>query len=74
MYLFAGNVSMTDDNAKSRLKKTSRFAASIKFILKGLGWINARLLTRFISPTKIFGGLSVAYWKFWSLLYHIENV
>ena len=39
-----------------------------------MGWINARLLTRFISPTKLFGGLSAAYWKFWSFLYHIENV
>lgn len=73
-FLFAGNVCMTDDNPQSSLQKVSRFGLRISFLLKRLGWINALLLTRFISPTKIFGKMSVAYWKLWGFLYHIPNV
>lgn len=72
--LFAGNVCMTDDDEESELKKTSRFGIRIRFMLNRLGWINAKLLTRFISPTKLFGKISVAYWKVWEFLYHIDNV
>lgn len=74
MILFAGNVCMTDDDDKSELKKTSRIGKRITFLLRTLGWINACLLTRVVSSTKIWGRLSVAFWKLWSFLYHIDNV
>ncbi len=74
MILFAGNVCMTDDDENSELKKTSKFGTRITFFLKTLGWINACLLTKVVSPTKIWGRLSVAFWKLWKFLYHIENV
>ncbi len=72
--LLAGNVCMTDDAKKSSLKKSALFGLKVKFILRSIGWINARLLTRFISPTKFFKRISVAYWNIWKFLYQIKNV
>ena len=72
--LFAGNVCMTDDTKKSSLQKFALFGLRVEFILRRINWINARLLTRIISPTKFFKRLSVAYWNIWNFLYHIKNV
>lgn len=74
LLLFAGNVCMTDDDENSQLKKLSKIGKRSRFLLRSLGWINACLLTKFISPTKLFGRLSIAFWKLWSFLYHLENV
>jgi len=74
LLLFAGNVCMTDDDENSQLNKLSKIGKRSRFLLRSLGWINACHLTKFISPTKLFGRLSIAFWKLWSFLYHLENV
>ncbi len=72
--LSAGNICMTDDDNGTGLDSMAKFGLKIKWLNKRIGWINAKLLTKFLSPTKIFKKWSFAYHKFWEFLYHRENV
>ncbi len=73
--LSAGNICMTDADDGTQLDSLSKFGVRIKAINKRLGWINAKILTRFLSPTRgPFKKWSLAYHKFWEFLYHRDNV
>jgi|GEM_PF-6018652 len=72
--LSAGNVCMSDNDQKTQIDTLSRIGTRIQFLNNRLGWINAKILTRIISPAHgPFSRLSAAYFRVWEFLYHIEN-
>ncbi len=70
----AGNVCMTDTRNLKVYDFAKNTGRKLQGLIKHLGWINGEILTKILSPTKIFGKRSIAYSKLWQFLYNRENV
>lgn len=73
--LSAGNVCMTDGEKDSFLEILARLGHRMRLLNTLFDWLNAEILTKYISPTTgPLGDSSIAYNKLWKFLYHRENV